>query len=115
MSEAAIRTTNLTRDFGRVRAVDDLTLEVPAGIVFGFLGANGAGKTTTIHLLLGLLEPTGGQATVLGFNTRTQADQIRARAGSLLEFNGLYERMSAEDNLEFYGRIYHMSAADRKA
>ncbi|HEU5370560.1 MAG TPA: ABC transporter ATP-binding protein, partial [Ktedonobacterales bacterium] len=86
-----------------------------AGIVFGFLGANGAGKTTTIHLLLGLLEPTAGQANVLGFDTRTQADQIRARTGSLLEFNGLYERMSAEDNLELYGRIYHMSAADRRA
>ncbi len=95
--------------------MDDLSLEVPAGIVFGFLGANGAGKTTTIHLLLGLLEPTGGQATVLGFDTRTQADQIRARSGALLEFNGLYERMSAEDNLDFYGRVYHMSAADRQA
>ena len=70
MTEAAIRTTNLTRDFGAVRAVDALTLEVPPGIIFGFLGANGAGKTTTINLLLGLLEPTAGQAQVLGFDTR---------------------------------------------
>jgi ABC-2 type transport system ATP-binding protein len=115
MAELAIRTEHLSRAFGSVQAVDDLSLEVPAGIVFGFLGANGAGKTTTIHLLLGLLEPTGGQATVLGFDSRTQADQIRARSGSLLEFNGLYERMSAEDNLDLYGRIYHMSAADRHA
>lgn len=115
MSELAIRTEHLSRSFGSVQAVDDLSLEVPVGIVFGFLGANGAGKTTTIHLLLGLLEPTAGKATVLGFDTHAQADQIRARAGSLLEFNGLYERMSAEDNLEFYGRIYHMSAADRRA
>ncbi len=115
MTELAIHTEHLSRSFGAVQAVDDLSLDVPAGIVFGFLGANGAGKTTTIHLLLGLLEPTGGQATVLGFNTRTQADAIRARAGSLLEFNGLYERMSAEDNLDLYGRIYHMPAADRRA
>ncbi len=115
MTELAIHTEHLSRSFGAVQAVDDLSLDVPAGIVFGFLGANGAGKTTTIHLLLGLLEPTGGHATVLGFNTRTQADAIRARAGALLEFNGLYERMSAEDNLDLYGRIYHMPAADRRA
>jgi ABC-2 type transport system ATP-binding protein len=115
MTDLAIHTEHLSRAFGAVQAVDDLSLDVPAGIVFGFLGANGAGKTTTIHLLLGLLEPTAGQATVLGFDTRTQADQVRAQAGALLEFNGLYERMSAEDNLDLYGRIYHMSAADRQA
>jgi ABC-2 type transport system ATP-binding protein len=115
MAELAIHTEHLSRYFGAVHAVDDLSLDVPAGIVFGFLGANGAGKTTTIHLLLGLLEPTSGQATVLGFDSRAQADQIRARTGALLEFNGLYERMSAEDNLDLYGRIYHMSAADRRA
>src|SRR6476660_8494393 len=83
MADIAIRTNHLTRDFGQVRALDDLSLEVPAGIVFGFLGANGAGKTTTIHLLLGLLEPTAGQASVLGFDIRAQADAIRARSGAL--------------------------------
>src|SRR5712692_4835089 len=66
MPEPIIRTEHLSRFFGTVKAVDDLSLEVPAGIVFGFLGPNGAGKTTTIHLLLGLLEPTQGQASVLG-------------------------------------------------
>jgi ABC-2 type transport system ATP-binding protein len=115
MPEPIIRTEHLSRSFGAVKAVDDLSLEVPAGIIFGFLGPNGAGKTTTIHLLLGLLEPTRGQARVLGFDTRTQADEIRARIGALLEFAGLYERMSAEDNLDFYGRIYHMPAPDRRA
>ncbi len=115
MAEPIIRTEHLSRDFGTVKAVDDLTLEVPAGIVFGFLGPNGAGKTTTIHLLLGLLEPTHGQASVLGYDTRTQAGEIRARIGALLEFSGLYERMTAEDNLDFYGRIYHMPAPDRRA
>jgi len=115
MPEPVIHTEHLSRYFGRVKAVDDLSLDVPAGIVFGFLGPNGAGKTTTIHLLLGLLEPTGGRAAVLGFDTRTQADQVRARSGALLEFAGLYERMTAEDNLDFYGRIYRMPAPDRRA
>ncbi len=114
MAEPIIRTDHLSRFFGTVRAVDDLSLEVPAGIIFGFLGPNGAGKTTTINLLLGLLQPTHGQAKVLGFDTRTQADEIRARTGALLEFSGLYERMSAEDNLDFYGRIYHMPAPVRQ-
>src|SRR5512142_2821340 len=114
MLESIIRTEHLTRTFGSVKAVDDLSLAVPPGIVFGFLGPNGAGKTTTIHLLLGLLEPTRGQARVLGFDTRTQAGEIRARSGALLEFAGLYERMSAEDNLDLYGRIYHLPAPDRR-
>src|SRR6476646_629834 len=109
MPEPTIRTEHLSRVFGAVKAVDDLSLEVPAGIVFGFLGPNGAGKTTTIHLLLGLLAPTRGQAWVLGFDTRTEADAIRARSGALLEFAGLYERMSAQDNLDLYGRISQMS------
>jgi ABC-2 type transport system ATP-binding protein len=115
MITSAIRTENLTRDFDTVRAVDGLSLEVPKGIVFGFLGPNGSGKTTTIRLLLGLLEPTGGRAEVLGFDTRMQAGAVRERAGALLEHHGLYERLSAEDNLEFYGRINRMSRADRQA
>jgi ABC-2 type transport system ATP-binding protein len=115
MPETIIHTEHLCRSFGPVTAVDDLTMDVPAGIVFGFLGPNGAGKTTTIHLLLGLLEPTQGQARVMGFDTRSQADEIRAKSGALLEFSGLYERMSAEDNLDLYGRIYHMPRPERKA
>lgn len=115
MNEYAIRTDQLSRDFKTVRAVDQLTIEVPAGIVFGFLGPNGSGKTTTIRLLLGLLEPSSGQARVLGYDTRSEADEIRQRSGALLEYSGLYERMSAEDNLEFYGRIWHMPANERQA
>jgi len=115
MTEAAIHTTDLTRDFGSVRAVDHLTLDVPPGIIFGFLGPNGAGKTTTIHLLLGLIEATTGQARVLGLDPRAQGDQIRARSGALLEFSGLYERLTAEDNLEFYGRVWHIPPIERQA
>lgn len=116
----AIVTQGLTRDFAApegktVRAVAGLDLSVPAGIVFGFLGPNGSGKTTTIRLLLGLLEPTAGQARVLGYDVRADSAQVRARAGALLEYNGLYERLSAEDNLDFYGRVWHMPAAERQA
>ena len=115
MPESIIHTEHLCRSFGTIAAVDDLSIDVPAGIVFGFLGPNGAGKTTTIHLLLGLLEPSAGHARVMGFDTRSQADEIRAKSGALLEFSGLYERMSAEDNLDLYGRIYRMPESNRKA
>jgi ABC-2 type transport system ATP-binding protein len=122
MTEAAIRMQDLTRDFvknkgksERLRAVDSLSLDVPAGIVFGFLGPNGAGKTTTIRLLLGLLAPTAGRAMIMGYDTRTEADQIRAQTGALLEHTGLYEQLSAEDNLEFYARAWRIPAKERKA
>ena len=114
MAEYAIRTEHLSCHFGEIKAVDNLSLEVPPGIVFGFLGPNGSGKTTTIRLLLGLLEPKQGQAQVLGFDTREEADFIRERAGALLEHTGLYERLSAEDNLEFYGRVNRMPASERQ-
>ena len=115
VSDTAIRIENLTRDFETVRAVDGLSLEVPAGMIFGFLGPNGAGKTTTLNLLLGLLEPTAGRAEVLGFDTQTEADEVRARTGALLEHSGLYEQLTAVDNLESYGRVYGMTVAERKA
>jgi len=110
----AIQTNQLTRSFGNLKAVDRLTLEVPRGTVFGFLGPNGSGKTTTIRLLLGLLDADQGTAEVLGFNTKTQADEIRTRCGALLEHHGLYERLSAAGNLDYYGRIWHMPKTDRE-
>src|SRR5512134_1464711 len=115
MNEYAIRTDHLSCHFGAIRAVDDVSLEIPKGIIFGFLGPNGAGKTTTIRLLLGLLEPNQGRACVLGFDTQTHSEQIRNASGALLEHSGLYERLSAQDNLEFYGRIYRMDRAKLEA
>ncbi len=115
MEEPAIRTDGLTRDFGAVRAVDGLSLTVPRGTLFGFLGPNGSGKTTTIRLLLGLLEPTRGRAEVLGLDTKARAGEVRQLAGALLEHTGLYERVSAEDNLEFYARIARMPGPRRRA
>ena len=113
-SRPAILIESLVRDFGAVRALDHLSLEVAAGTLFGFLGPNGAGKTTVIRTLLGLIEPTAGRAEVLGIDVATRAAEVRVRCGALLEHPGLYERLSAEDNLEFFGRIWGMKAADRR-
>jgi ABC-2 type transport system ATP-binding protein len=115
MNPITIQTHNLTRDFKQLRAVDGLTIEVPQSAIFGLLGPNGAGKTTTILLLLGLLEPTVGHAKALGFDCHTQANDIRHRAGVLFEHSGLYERLSAEENLDFFGRIWHISAPERRS
>ncbi|HEX8939610.1 MAG TPA: ABC transporter ATP-binding protein [Candidatus Limnocylindrales bacterium] len=112
-AELAISTAGLRRDFGALRAVDALDLAVPAGSVFGFLGPNGSGKTTTIRLLLGLLEPTAGVATVLGHDVRRDGARVRERCGALLEHPGLYERLSAADNLEFVGRAWRLPATER--
>jgi ABC-2 type transport system ATP-binding protein len=114
-TRTVVQMTDVSMSFGQLQAVDQVSLTVEKGEVFGFLGPNGAGKTTTIRLLLGLLVPTTGRAEVLGFDTRTQADAIREHCGALLEFNGLYERMSAQDNLEFQGRVWRMPAAQRQA
>ena len=113
MAACAIRTEGLTRIFGSTTAVSDLTLEVEAGTVFGFIGQSGAGKTTTIRLLLGLLEPTRGRAEVLGYDTREQADEVRGCTGVLLEHSGLCERLSALDNLQFYARVWRLPVSER--
>lgn len=110
----AIHTTNLTRDFANVRAVDQLSITVPQGIIFGFLGPNGSGKTTTIRILLGLLDASAGSGEVLGFDIQNQGEDVRAISGALLEHNGLYERLTAEENLDFFGKIWRMPAFDRK-
>ena len=114
MNTFAITTSHLTRRFGDALALDDLTLDIPRGIVFGFLGPNGSGKTTTIRLLLGLIRPTAGEAVVLGHDVRTAAREVRSRTGVLLEHTGLYERLSAEANLDYYARIGQLSEADRR-
>ncbi len=113
-SDIAIRTRGLTRDFKSVRAVDNLSLEIPEGSVFGFLGPNGSGKTTTIRLLLGLLDPDDGTAEILGHDVRTEAGAIREVSGALMEHSGLYERLSAYENLDFFARAWHLAGPDRE-
>jgi ABC-2 type transport system ATP-binding protein len=112
-----IATQRLTRRFGSFTAVDSLTLQVPAGEVFGFLGPNGAGKTTVIRMLAALISPSDGDALVAGFDVRKQGHQIRQRVGILTESPGLYRKLSPLDNLRFYARLYGLTAraADDRA
>lgn len=111
----AVQTEGLSRRFDGVTALDGLDLAVPTGSIFGFLGPNGAGKTTTIRLLLGLLEPSSGDAEVLARNVRSEAQEIREQVGVLLESDGLYERLTARQNLDFFARVARLSKGDRDA
>jgi ABC-2 type transport system ATP-binding protein len=108
MAVPAIDTHDLTRRFKEVIAVDRLTLTVDQGTIFGFLGPNGAGKTTTVRLLLGLLKPTSGTASVLGYVLGKQNREIRIHTGVLLDTHGLYEKMNAVRNLQFYADVYRV-------
>ncbi|MDX1534965.1 MAG: ABC transporter ATP-binding protein, partial [Thermoplasmata archaeon] len=103
-----IETVGLGRTFGNVVAVEDLNLQVREGEVFGFLGPNGAGKTTTVRILASLIRPTSGSAYVGGNEVGRDPDamNIRAMSGLLPEAPGLYDRLSAMRNLDFYGRLY---------
>ena len=109
----AIAVEGLSRSFGEIDALDGVSFSIPRGIVFGFLGPNGAGKTTMIRVLLGLLEPTRGTARVLGCDVPRQAQHVRERTGALLEHAGLYERLNARQNLEFFGRIWKLPSSER--
>ena len=104
--EVVIQTDQLTRTFGNQTAVDNLTLEVNSGEIFGFLGHNGAGKTTTVRLLNGLLAPTHGHAQVLDLDPITQGPQLRRQTGVLTETPSLDDRMTAYENLAIFAAIY---------
>lgn len=106
MSHPVILTENLTRCFGDFVAVDRVSFTVRAGEIVGYLGPNGSGKTTTMRMLLGLLEPSDGQARVLGFDAFRQSEQVRARAGYMSQKFALYDDLTVWENLSFYGGVY---------
>jgi len=106
MPEPVVITENLTRRFGDFVAVDHVSFAVEAGEIVGYLGPNGSGKTTTIRMLLGLLEPSDGRATVLGFDAFRQSEQVRARAGYMSQKFALYDDLTVWENLAFYGGVY---------
>ena len=112
MSTPIIQISSLSRRFGEKNAVDHLTLDVQAGEIFGFLGHNGAGKTTTVRMLNGVLEPTSGQACVLGLDPQTEGPAVRAQTGVLTETPSLDERLTARDNLSIYADLYSVPRAD---
>lgn len=103
-----ISTNALSKSFGSTLAVDNLTLNIHEGEVFGFLGPNGAGKTTTVRLLCCLIAPTSGSASVLGLEVGRDDQAIRSQVGILTETPGLYDRLSAWRNLEIYARLYEV-------
>lgn len=102
----AIETRGLTRTFDRFKALDGLTLSIPRGASFGFLGPNGSGKTTTIKILAGLLRPTAGFARVAGFDVVERPLEVKRRIGLLSEDLTLYERLTGRELLEFSGRLH---------
>ena len=106
MSLPVIYVENLTRRFGDFVAVDHINFEVNEGEVVGYLGPNGSGKTTTIRMLLGLLEPSEGEATVLGFDAFRQTEEVRKRAGYMSQKFAIYDDLTTLENLTFYGGVY---------
>ncbi|MBV6394660.1 MAG: Vitamin B12 import ATP-binding protein BtuD [Anaerolineales bacterium] len=110
-----ISVQNLTRKFGDFIAVDRVNFEIGAGEVVGYLGPNGSGKTTTIRMLLGLLAPTDGKATVLGYDAFTQSEQVRARAGYMSQKFAIYDDLTVLENLTFYGGVYGITDKTRIA
>jgi ABC-2 type transport system ATP-binding protein len=105
-----IEVAGLRKEFGRVTAVHDLSFSVADGEIFGLLGPNGAGKTTTVRMLAGLIAPNGGGATVNGHPLGEGSQRIRALSGILTESPGLHDRLTARQNLAFYGRLYGLTS-----
>jgi len=104
-----IEARHLTRRFGSFAAVDGITFSVAEGEVFGFLGANGAGKTTAMRMLIGLLAPTSGQASVAGFDVYREADKIKRSIGYMSQRFSLYDDLTVRENIRLYGGIYGLS------
>ncbi len=109
--ETAIRVSDLTRKFGSFTAVDRVSFEVKRGEIFGLLGPNGSGKTTTIRVILGLLEPTSWSTHVLGHDAETESTLPRSKMGYMSQKFSLYADLTVEENINFYGGVYQLSAA----
>ena len=105
----AIEVENLTRYFGKFCAVDHINFEVKSGEIFGFLGANGAGKSTTIRMLCGLLQSTSGTARVGGFDINREPEKVKENIGYMSQKFSLYEDLTVDENINFYGKIYGLS------
>jgi ABC-2 type transport system ATP-binding protein len=112
MSEPILVAQDLKKSFGDFQAVKGVSLEVARGEVFGLLGPNGAGKTTTISMLIGLLEPTGGQIAVDGLDLKTHTNEVKAKMGFVPQEMALYMTLSARQNLMFFGRIYGLKGKE---
>jgi ABC-2 type transport system ATP-binding protein len=108
-NEPAVHIENLVKRFGDFVAVDNVSIEVARGEIFGFLGPNGAGKSTTIRIMCGLLAPTSGRATVGGYDVATQSELVRQNIGYMSQKFSLYDDLTVEENIEFFGGVYGVS------
>ena len=106
MTELAIQAHNLCKDFGHVKAVQNLNLEIPRSRIYGFLGPNGSGKTTAIRMLCGLLTPTAGDIDVLGYSIPQEAEALRLKVGYMTQKFSLFEDLTVNENLQFMADIY---------
>ncbi len=113
--ELVVETQGLSRRFGNLVAVKDVSLDVRRGEIFGILGPNGAGKSTTIRMLCGILDPSGGRGRVVGYDIATEAEKIKLRIGYMTQRFSLYEDLSVEENLAFYAGIYGVPRQKRAA
>ena len=111
--QPAVSTERLTKKFGDFVAVNDVSLEVGRGEIFGFLGPNGAGKSTTIRILCGLLAPTSGSATVAGFNVETEPERVKLSIGYMSQKFSLYDDLTVDENIDFFSGIYGVPRAKR--
>ncbi len=109
-----ISTKNLSRKFDNFIAVDNITFDVKAGEIFGFLGANGAGKTTAMRILCGLLLPSSGEAKVAGFDVYKENEKIKKNIGYMSQKFSLYENLTVKENIEFFGGIYGLTKTELK-
>lgn len=107
-----VEVSELSKSFGKVKAISDITFSVAPGEAFGLLGPNGAGKTTTLRILATLLEPDRGSASVAGFDVHNEAEQVRRSIGVVNGGMGLYDRLTGREILSYFGRLYGMKRAD---
>ncbi len=115
MSQPVIKTLGLNRNFGDLKAIQSLDLEVEKGTIYGFLGPNGCGKTTAIRMLTGLLKPTSGEVEVLGYSLPDDAEKLRRKIGYMTQRFSLYEDLTVTENLQFVAKIYGLSGSQQKA
>ena len=112
-ADVIVHTEGLSKHFGHLVAVRDVSLDVHRGEIFGVLGPNGAGKSTTIRMLCGILDPSGGRGTVVGFDIAMQAERIKERIGYMTQRFSLHEDLTVNENLRFYAGIYGLGRAAR--